>query len=59
MKETIRKKSTQSGSGSSRLVYIPAKLLRDMGITAEEPYVWLIYDHDKKELTIKKSVANE
>lgn len=54
-KRTLKITFNKAGSGSiTKRLTLPSKIIADMGITTEEPYVELIYDEEKKEAIIRK-----
>lgn len=55
MKETIRKNTQKTSNAETRILYIPSKIAKDMGLSDDSPEVWIIYDTDKKELTVKSA----
>ncbi len=47
----------KAGSGSyTPKLALPARIMKDMGITQEERFIELIYDEEKKEIILKKSI---
>lgn len=55
MKETVIKNTISAGNRPTRSIYIPGKILQDMGIDSESPEVVMEYDYNTKVLTIKKA----
>lgn len=55
-KRTLKVTFNKAGSGSiTKRLTLPSKIIADMGISKEEPYVDFIYDKEKKEAIIRKT----
>ena len=47
----------KAGSGSyTPKLALPARIIKDMGISKDDRYVELTYDDEKKEIKLKKSI---
>lgn len=60
MNERILKISfNKAGSGSiTKRLTLPSRIIADMGITENDREIELLYDENKKEITIKKLKKN-
>ena len=54
-KRILKVSFNKAGSGSiTKRLAIPSKIISDMGITEDDREVELLYNENKKEITIKK-----
>lgn len=58
-RRTLQVIYNKAGSGSwTKRITIPSKIIADMGITEKDRDIELLYDENKKEITIKKLKKN-